>query len=170
MSVYGMSMLLFSSMFWVYTHSVQLILSDNATQTVHFVSVCVLKITCSLLLTIVTLHKMYVFVCASSQICMHTVYLCIAYTECSQYAYCVCAVQYASVKQLLCVCICYAPWVHHIHTLCVLYTGLHKLWYPSIRDTGTWSKFGAHGEHGDVFLVSNRHGICPKIYTAGFSG
>ena len=34
-------------------------------------------------------------------------------------------------------------------------TGLHKLWYPSIRDTSTWSKFGAHGEHGDVFLFSN---------------
>ena len=32
---------------------------------------------------------------------------------------------------------------------------LHKLWYPSIRDTSTWSKFGAHGEHGDVFLFSN---------------
>ena len=24
--------------------------------------------------------------------------------------------------------------------------GLHKLWYPIIRDTSTWSKFGAHGE------------------------
>ena len=34
-------------------------------------------------------------------------------------------------------------------------TGLHKLWYPSVRDTSTWSKFGAHGEHGDVFLFSN---------------
>ena len=33
--------------------------------------------------------------------------------------------------------------------------GLHKLWYPSIRDTSTWSKFGTHGEHGDVFLFSN---------------
>ena len=33
--------------------------------------------------------------------------------------------------------------------------GLHKLWYPGIRDTSTWSKFGAHGEHGDVFLFSN---------------
>ena len=32
--------------------------------------------------------------------------------------------------------------------------GLHKLWYPSIRDTSTWSKLGAHGEHGDVFLFS----------------
>ena len=40
----------------------------------------------------------------------------------------------------------------------LLPTGLHKLWYPSIRDTSTWSKFGAHGEHGeqgDVFLFSN---------------
>ena len=36
-----------------------------------------------------------------------------------------------------------------------VYTGLHKLWYPTIRDTSTWSKFGAHGEHGDVFLLSN---------------
>ena len=34
-------------------------------------------------------------------------------------------------------------------------TGLHKLWYPGIRDTSTWSKFGAHGERGDVFLFSN---------------
>ena len=34
-------------------------------------------------------------------------------------------------------------------------TGLHKLWYPGIRDTSTWGKFGAHGEHGDVFLFSN---------------
>ena len=32
---------------------------------------------------------------------------------------------------------------------------LHKLWYPNIRDTSTWSTFGAHGEHGDVFLFSN---------------
>ena len=34
-------------------------------------------------------------------------------------------------------------------------TGLHKLWYPGIRDMSTWGKFGAHGEHGDVFLFSN---------------
>ena len=33
--------------------------------------------------------------------------------------------------------------------------GLHKLCYPTILDRSTWSKFGAHGEHGDVFLVSN---------------
>ena len=37
----------------------------------------------------------------------------------------------------------------------LLRTRLHKLWYPSIRDTSTWSKFGAHGEHRDVFLFSN---------------
>ena len=36
-----------------------------------------------------------------------------------------------------------------------LEAGLHKLWYPGIRDTSTWSKFGAHGEHGDVFLFPN---------------
>jgi len=36
-----------------------------------------------------------------------------------------------------------------------LLAGLHKLWYPGIRDRSTWSKFGAHGEHGDVFLFSN---------------
>ena len=34
-------------------------------------------------------------------------------------------------------------------------SGLHKLWYPVVRDRSTWSKFGAHGEHGDVFLFSN---------------
>ena len=33
--------------------------------------------------------------------------------------------------------------------------GLHKLWYPTIWDTSTWSKFGTHGEHGDAFLFSN---------------
>ena len=36
-----------------------------------------------------------------------------------------------------------------------LTSGLHKLWYPGIRDTSTWRKFGAHGEHGDVFLFFN---------------
>ena len=33
--------------------------------------------------------------------------------------------------------------------------GLHKLWCPVVRDRSTWSKFGAHGEYGDVFLFSN---------------
>ena len=37
----------------------------------------------------------------------------------------------------------------------ILSAGLHKLWYPVVRDMSTWSKFGAHGEHGDVFLFSN---------------
>ena len=37
----------------------------------------------------------------------------------------------------------------------ILCAGLHKLWYPGIRDTRMWSKFEAHGEHGDVFLFSN---------------
>ena len=33
--------------------------------------------------------------------------------------------------------------------------GLHNLCHPTIRDGNTWSKFGARGEHGDVFLFSN---------------
>ena len=33
--------------------------------------------------------------------------------------------------------------------------GLHKLCHPTIRDESTWSKFGARGEHGDVFLFSS---------------
>ena len=40
-------------------------------------------------------------------------------------------------------------------TRVILRPGLHKLWYPGIRDRSTWGKFGAHGEHGDVFLFSN---------------
>ena len=43
----------------------------------------------------------------------------------------------------------------HTATHYYLPPGLHKLWYPSIQDTSTWSKFGAHGEHGDVFVFSN---------------
>ena len=39
--------------------------------------------------------------------------------------------------------------------ICMMTSGLHKLWHPGIRDTSTWSKFGAHEEHGDVFLFSN---------------
>ena len=42
-----------------------------------------------------------------------------------------------------------------VTVLITISAGLHKLWYPGIRDTSTWSKFGAHGEHGDVFLFSN---------------
>ena len=41
------------------------------------------------------------------------------------------------------------------HLLSCLLAGLHKLWYSGIQDTSTWSKFGAHGKHGDVFLFSN---------------
>ena len=43
----------------------------------------------------------------------------------------------------------------HMNTLACMYPGLHKLWYPVVRDMSTWSKFGAHGAHGDVFLFSN---------------
>ena len=32
---------------------------------------------------------------------------------------------------------------------------LHKLCYPTNWDRSMWSKFGAHGELGDVFLFSN---------------
>ena len=42
-----------------------------------------------------------------------------------------------------------------MYALALTCAGLHKLWYPGIRDRSTWSKFGAHGEHGDVFLFSN---------------
>ena len=54
------------------------------------------------------------------------------------------------LHQYLMACIVTLTLEGHIHQ-----PGLHKLWYPSIRDTSTWSKFGAHGEHGDVFLFSN---------------
>ena len=33
--------------------------------------------------------------------------------------------------------------------------GLHKSFHPTSRAGSTWSKFGARGEHGDVFLFSN---------------
>ena len=39
--------------------------------------------------------------------------------------------------------------------LVCLFTGLHNLCHPTIRDGSMWSKFGARGEHGDVFLFSN---------------
>ena len=32
--------------------------------------------------------------------------------------------------------------------------GVHKSFHPTIRDGSTWSKFGARGEDGDVFLFS----------------
>ena len=34
-------------------------------------------------------------------------------------------------------------------------TVLHNSCHPTIRDGSTWSKIGARGEHGDVFLFSN---------------
>ena len=33
--------------------------------------------------------------------------------------------------------------------------GLLNLFHPTIQDGSTWSKLGARGEHGDVFLFSN---------------
>ena len=42
-----------------------------------------------------------------------------------------------------------------LHGIAWYGTELHKLWYPGIRDTSTWRKFGAYGEHGDVFLFFN---------------
>ena len=46
-------------------------------------------------------------------------------------------------------------WSYVVINQVLLKAGLHKLWYPGIRDTSTCSKFGAHGEHGDVSLFSN---------------
>ena len=43
----------------------------------------------------------------------------------------------------------------YINVYIYICTGLHNLCHPTIRDGSTWSKFGAHGEHGDVFLFSN---------------
>ena len=31
---------------------------------------------------------------------------------------------------------------------------MHNSFHPTIRDGSTWSKFGARGEHGDIFLFS----------------
>ena len=43
----------------------------------------------------------------------------------------------------------------HNYLVLLWAAGLHKLYHPTIRDGSTWSKFGARGEHGDVFLFSN---------------
>ena len=43
----------------------------------------------------------------------------------------------------------------YINVYIYICTGLHNLCHPTIRDGSTWSKFGARGEHGDVFLFSN---------------
>ena len=42
-----------------------------------------------------------------------------------------------------------------LNTLKYANSGLHNSCHPTIRDGSTWSKFGARGEHGDVFLFSN---------------
>ena len=34
------------------------------------------------------------------------------------------------------------------------HTGVHKSFYPTIRDGSTWSKFRARGENGDVLRFS----------------
>ena len=47
----------------------------------------------------------------------------------------------------------------YINVYIYICTGLHNLCHPTIRDGSTWSKFGAHGEHGDVFLFSNLGGL-----------
>ena len=46
-------------------------------------------------------------------------------------------------------------WLLDLSVKTLYWPGLHKLWYPVVRDMSTWSKFGAHGERGDVFLFSN---------------
>ena len=43
----------------------------------------------------------------------------------------------------------------HNYLVLLWAAGLHKLYHPTIQDGSTWSKFGARGEHGDVFLFSN---------------
>ena len=45
-----------------------------------------------------------------------------------------------------------------------LYAGLHKLCYPTIRDRSTWSKFGAHGEHGDVLCQAKNAPLAIWLY------
>ena len=42
-----------------------------------------------------------------------------------------------------------------LNTLKYANSGLHNSCHPTIRDGSTWSKFGARGEHKDVFLFSN---------------
>ena len=47
----------------------------------------------------------------------------------------------------------YCPILHNWHIK--PHTWLHNSFHPTIRDGSTWRKFGARGEHGDVFLFSN---------------
>ena len=43
--------------------------------------------------------------------------------------------------------------IHNMFYTEFQFPGLHNLFHPTIRDGSTWSKFGAHGEHGDNFPV-----------------
>ena len=43
--------------------------------------------------------------------------------------------------------------IHNMFYTEFQFPGLHNLFHPTIRNGSTWSKFGAHGEHGDVFPV-----------------
>ena len=45
--------------------------------------------------------------------------------------------------------------IHNMFYTEFQFPGLHNLFHPTIRNGSTWSKFGARGEHGDVFLFSN---------------
>ena len=47
----------------------------------------------------------------------------------------------------------HAPETYLIVTIVIVQPGLHNLCHPTIRDGSTWSKFGARGQHGDVFPV-----------------
>ena len=43
--------------------------------------------------------------------------------------------------------------IHNMFYTEFQFPGLHNLFHPTLRDGSTWSKFGVHGEHGDVFPV-----------------
>ena len=47
----------------------------------------------------------------------------------------------------------HAPETYLIVTIVIVQPGLHNLCHPTIRDGSTWNKFGARGQHGDVFPV-----------------
>ena len=46
-------------------------------------------------------------------------------------------------------------YVHVVKIKCFHSQGVQKSFHPTIPNGSTWSKFGARGEHGDVFLFSN---------------
>ena len=58
-------------------------------------------------------------------------------------------------KKIVFVFLNHAPETYLIVTIVIVQPGLHNLCHPTIRDGSRWSKFGACGEHGDVFLFSN---------------